>query len=1111
MEGRATKTCLNCSTIAAEDFSFCGYCGHKLVDAPREDRREVTVIFADVTGFTPICERLDPEEIHALMNGCFAGLTRAIQTEEGCVDRYLGDAVMAIFGAPVAHEDDPARACRVALAMQNFVEEFSGQWEAGTGVSLKIRIGIHCGLVVAGVLGSDARMVYGARGDTMNIAARLQGSAPPGGILVSGDVVKRIGRLFEHGPAQRVIAKGKTNPIEAYELLRELSEREQEGINRQDVSFVGREAELNELLARWGSASKDKRWLEIQGDIGVGKTRLVQEAVKRMGERQVLAIVAPPHTRRRPFGLVRLVVTSLIATVSPNASPLRTREEFSVAALPLGKALKPFIDVLWHLMAPVGPPVPAPNPDPRTVRLKLERGLTMLIRQIADLRPNLTLFIDSYERADEASQALLKSFGVTSGGWPITVIVARRDGTEEASREESVIRLSPLTEQETGELLQHLIPSTTLPAALQQELLKRASGVPLYLIEMVRNLREQGLFSSNEEGIPWSGTEMSVSTHLPPSIRAAMISRLDRLEPPDRELVCQASVQGTEFDLDVLETVRRRMGVQEPAAQRQLPLLQSRGFLTTVTEGSNRWSFLQPLMQEACYETLLLRHRRALHAETFKALCEVVGGADAVSPDLLAYHSEQAELWIEAATANLRAARRDEELFLNREAIQWYERALKAASRIHDTTGHGAKIATHAHRGEACVHLRIGAYGLAEEQVREMRSVATDSADRAEADRLAAAACLHTGRVDEAERMLTRALSLAQDNTAAYEVVPHFLYDLAELYHRTGRAEEARRCLKECRATASSGDAMIMVKADMLEGKILHTAGQFAEGITLYTRAYEAAERSGSLSDRAQASNNLGNAARDLGDYSAAEGHFRRALALWEQTGDAECTSGAHINLGNLAMSQGEFQEAREHHQQALAVCQEIGNVHGATLAEANLAILAVEEGDGPAAVGVAEKTLRTLSDSGNVFVRDLVQVVLGEAYLQCGDMNRAKDIFSRVMEEKEHCERVHPLALAGAQRGMGRIALLQGSDSEALNQLSHAKEIFVRLKRTQEEARTSLHLAEALARLGDRTRACAELEHAHKWFVSMHATRDAERAERLLQEFSSENSPIRN
>ena len=623
---------------------------------------------------------------------------------------------------------------------------------------------------------------------------------------------------------------------------------------------------------------------------------------------------------------------------------------------------------------------------------------------------------------------------------------------------------------------------------------------------MVRNLREQGLFSISEKGIQWSGTEMPASTYLPPSIRAAMISRLDRLEPPDRELLCQASVQGGEFDLDVLETVRRRIGVQEPAPKRQLRLLQSRGFLTTVTEGSNRWSFLQPLMQEACYETLLLRHRRALHAETFKALCEVAGGADAVSPELLAYHSEQAELWMDAATANLRAAGRDEELFLNQEAIQWYERALKAASRIPETTGHGAKIATHAHRREACVHLRVGAYGLAEEQVREMRSVATELADRAEANRLAAAACLHTGRVDDAERMLTEALSLAQDNAAGYDVVPHILYDLAELCHRTGRAEEARRRLQESRETASSGDEMIMVKADMLEGKILHTAGRFAEGITLYTRAYEAAERSGSLSDRAQASNNLGNAARDLGDYSAAEGHFRRALALWEQTGDVECMSGAHINLGNLAMSQGEFQEAREHHQQALAVCQEIGNVHGATLAQANLAILAVEEGDGPAAVGVAEKSLRTLSDSGNVFVHDLVQVVLGEAYLQCGDMNRAKEIFSRVMEEEEHCERVHSLALAGAQRGMGRIALLQGSDSEAFNQLSHAKEIFVQLKRTQEEARTSLHLAEALARLGDRTQACAELERAHKWFVSMHAKRDAERAKKLLQEFSSEN-----
>ena len=133
MEGRSTKTCLNCSTIASEDFSFCGYCGHKLVDALREDRREIAVIFADVTGFTAICERLDPEKIHDLMNGCFAGLTQAIQTEEGCIDRYLGDAVMAIFGAPVAHEDDPTRACRAALAMQCFVEAFFGAVGGGHG------------------------------------------------------------------------------------------------------------------------------------------------------------------------------------------------------------------------------------------------------------------------------------------------------------------------------------------------------------------------------------------------------------------------------------------------------------------------------------------------------------------------------------------------------------------------------------------------------------------------------------------------------------------------------------------------------------------------------------------------------------------------------------------------------------------------------------------------------------------------------------------------------------------------------------------------------------------------------------------------------------------
>ena len=166
-----------------------------------------------------------------------------------------------------------------------------------------------------------------------------------------------------------------------------------------------------------------------------------------------------------------------------------------------------------------------------------------------------------------------------------------------------------------------------------------------------------------------------------------------------------------------------------------------------------------------------------------------------VSPDLLAHHTEQAELWIDAATANFRAARRNEELFLNQEAIQWYGRAVKAVSRMHQLTGYGAKIATLAHRGEAGVHLRVGAYGLAEAQASKMRLVATDPGDQAEADRLVAGVCLHTGRIDEAERLLTGALLVVRDNTVAREVVLHILYDLAELCHRTGQARRGAKTL----------------------------------------------------------------------------------------------------------------------------------------------------------------------------------------------------------------------------------------------------------------------------------------------------------------------------
>ncbi|MBI4400728.1 MAG: tetratricopeptide repeat protein [Nitrospirae bacterium] len=1067
----------------------------------RDERREVTVLFADVIGFTAMCERLDPEAVHSVMNECFEGLGSAIKEEGGYIDKYIGDNVMALFGAPVAHEDDPVRACRAALAMQAFLAGFSERCRPKTGAALQMRIGINSGLVVAGSVGSELRKDYSVMGDTVNLAARLETAAPPGCVLVSREVVRRTAGKFEFGVARRLTVKGKQQPVEAYELLRESAEAERRGLERSSVPFVGRETELRELVTRWEPAAGRHRWIEIRGEMGLGKTKLVQEAERRISGRRLLAVDVTSDTAHRPFGVVRLLVYAVLREMSGRTARPETREAFAETLALLADDLAPFVDALWHLVAPSRLAVPAPDPDPQSLRRTLEHGVVRLILRLAKRAPNLALFLDSYGLADEASANLFESLGGRSEGWPLPIIAASRYGGRASLNPDAVIRLHPLSDDETGELLNNLIEDAEFPQALRRELIKRASGVPQYLEEMVGTLADEGVLTRTAKGSYRMASETPVSVSLPSSIRAAMVARLDHLERETRDLLCRCSVQGVEFVLDVVEGVRRNLSGERPPTRTLLPELERRGLVMSLDEAGTRWAFRQPLMQETCYETLMLRDRRILHAKTAQALAELAGGFQAVSPELLAHHYERAEHWAAAAEANQRAGDRAGELYLNAEAIQRYERALEAVNRVKTPSAKEIQIAACAHAGAARMHLRVGAYPFAIEHAKKMRTRAAQSEDRSEADRLIALACIHTGRTDEAERLLLGVLAEPRDGPTAsgVNVSVHVLYDLAELCHRAGRTDEALERLRQCRSVAGSHESLVTIQADMLEGRILHAAGRFADASRLYARAYEGTERVGSLSERARASNSLGNAARDQGKYALARDHFTKALEYWERTGDVECIAGARNNLGNLAMSQGDFEAAREHHRQSLAVCSEIRNVQGAALAQANLAILAIEEGDGRGAVAAAKEAIVTLGDSGNVLLRGLVSVVLGEGHLECGEAPAAQTILNQVLNDFD--ESLHPLAVAGALRGLGRVALLQGSYSQALTLLDHAIEIYERIERAQEAARAGLYRAEALWRSGEKERGRSELDRARKRFGLIHANRDVERAERLLRE----------
>lgn len=1062
------------------------------------ERRTVTVLFADVIGFTSICERLDPEQVRAMMNDCFGGLAAAIQQEGGYIDKFIGDAVMALFGAPVAHEDDPRRACRAALAMQEFLAGFSERCRLQTKVTIRMRVGIHSGLVVAGEIGLDTHKEYSVLGDSVNVAARIQSAAPPDCVLVSHQVWRQTCTDFEFGVARHLALKGKRQAVEVYELLRVVRSSRQP-IERRAQPLLGRATELRQLIMMWESAVGQAAWIEVRGETGLGKSKLVREAEKRIKGKRLLTIEVTPEVGRRPLGLLRLLLYSVVRDLRGKNSSLESRDIFVNTLVSLSDELRLYADALWYMAAPTKLEVPAPEADPQSLRRTIERGMIALLEQLAKRHPNLALFVDSYGLADDASAEFLESLGARPEGWPLPVVVALRFGKRQSLRPDAVLTLHPLSDDDMEELLNRLVPDQAIPQSVATELLHRAAGVPLFLLELLHALVERGVLVQGSVGFHPAPGRAVGTIDVPASMQATVLARIDQLAPETRELMCECAVQGQEFSLEIVVLVRRSRGRVESVAS-SMAELERRGFVRAVDDTKQRWVFRYPVVQECCYETMLVADRRELHGQVARVLCSEAGGHELISPELLAHHAQQAQEWGVSAEAHLRAGHRQGGLFLNGAAAAQYECVLQSIERLEIRQDQHQLIATEALSGLAHISMRTGDYPAAREYARRMRSGARQIDVRLEADRLEAVACMHIGCTTDAERMLKGVLDESASAMHTWPVRQRAYYDLADLYTRDGRLQVALEHLQHCQDGAMS-DPHLGIQCDMLEGKILHASGKFQEASTKYRQVSEVAAKTGSLSEQARAANNLGNVARDLGQHEEAEQQFTRALELWERTGDAECIAGVRTNLGNLAMSEGDFAAAREHYQHALTACSAMGNVRGIALAHANLAILALEAGESESAVRSAKEALVMLGTEGQAWLRGLVLAVYGEGQLACGQDREAKQTFDSLLTQYD--EVGHPLAHAAGLRGRGRQQLLQRNFLEAISTLTKAAELYDKLERTQEAARTRLFLAEALWRDGQMERGREELERVRRRFALLRASHDAERAERLLREMT--------
>ncbi len=965
--------CAVCGAESPPGFRFCGSCGAPLdgeTQAPvpavaaAGERRRVTVLFADLVGFSTLAEHLDPEELRTLMASTFSELTEEVEAREGWVEKFIGDAVVAVFGAPVTHEDDPVRAVETALALLEVVRRRS----EGAPAPVQLRIGINSGLVVAGAVGDGTQT--GVMGDAVNVAARLQQTAEPGQVLVSAPTWRRVRHAFEAEPAGALEVKGKTQPVEAYLLT---GRREAE---LRDVSpFVGRREELALVELLWSSARKgNTHVVSVTGEPGVGKTRLLSEFRPRGATLDVRVACGGG----RAFGPFLDVVAAMLGSLPADQAELAS----SAGALGVGEEEAALLGTFLGL----GDAPPVVRMADEQQKQQVFSGVWHFLFAALRDRPAV-IALDDVHWADESSRDLLAFLLERLGGLPLMLLLCYRPGFEPIARSElrashTVARLEPLTADESVELARGLLGVGELPHDLERLVATRAEGNPFFIEELLQALVELGSLAV----VDGQAVLAKVDVAVPDTVQGTILARVDRLGERERSVLQHAAVLGRASSIDLLEAVMGEGDLSEPlAALTRSQLL--------VMPRPGEWEFKHALIQEVTYETLLLRRRRELHLGVARAL-EARAGDDPGLLEELAEHYARADAPEQARGYAVAAGDLAQERMGFVEARRRYEAALRlwgegdekgrlellsklgrAASLSGDVPGARTALVEAAegwerlgerHRAGGAlaqlgrVYWQSAEAGRAAETLERAIAMLGDEASPELVDAYVRASALHmlSGRLAEGTRLAVRGIELAE-SLGLEGSRSHLLNTLGACEVFAGNPEGVEKIAAALEIARSAGDAEALGRAYVNLSDTLVKAGRLREAVAVAEEGREAMRRAGSPNYEWFVAANGAHALVELGRLAEAEALARLMLEEHEAVLGAVGKSNAAGALVRALVRRGAYSEARTVADEMLPLTRGIG---GADFL-ANALMFEAELESGRENAAAARQALREAAD----------------------------------------------------------------------------------------------------------------------------------------------------
>ena len=664
----------------------------------RDERRVVTAVFADLVGSTALAERLDPEELKLIVGEAIARIIAAVESFGGTIKDLAGDGVLALFGAPTAHEDDPERAVRAAVRVRDEIEEYAREVERGWDVSgFGVRVGVHTGLVVVGEIGAGGRVEYAALGDAVNVAARLQGVASPGTVLVGDATQRLVEPLFGWSEAQVLDLKGKSEPVIAFAVV---------GVGRASVVPRGLEGVQADLIERGPELAHGAEVLKnvtagiggvlvVSGEPGIGKSRLLAELHTRF-ESMEAAHGTPVWLEGRcvsygeamPYWPFRDLLRSWLSVLADDPE-LRVRVTLrrQIGRLFGDRAIEyyPYLGAMLGLTLEPDAHARLAELSPEAAQYRTFEVIRALFARLAEQGPIVAAFEDLHW-ADATSLQLLEGLLADTETSALLLVLTLRPERDHAAwrLKEVAARELPHRTRELGlealsgdggrALLRSLIRGVELVPDMERRILEPAEGNPFFLEEIVRSLVDAGALVRERDG--WR-FDHEIDVEVPPTVEKVIVARIDRLDPGPRDALLAAAVLGRSFGLPHLEAVAGDAEIAQA-----LIVLQR---LDLIREG-RRWPepeyrFKHVLIQEAAYRTLVAGRRSELHRRAATWLEERYTGREDEVAGLLAHHWLAAEDEEKAIAYLARAGDRARQEYALDEAVGYYRELLPILER----------------------------------------------------------------------------------------------------------------------------------------------------------------------------------------------------------------------------------------------------------------------------------------------------------------------------------------------------------------------------------------------------------------------------------------------